>query len=281
MMNKFIDILNNLLSEQKRYRFAPETQEMIEKVTEYLWKNRNKKYTRKDKVAAFRFKLANGVDGIVQIVVNPRLKYVGQLVSKPYTSYDPADLVIEVNPKKYESRRNLYLTLYHEMIHASDPTQSHLWNPKYQMSYDETKDEKYWGHPIEFFAISNEFLEGLVLEFQRRRKRLRNVESVEILRKSFDNILNYFAKGEPLNPQSLDILYRINDEYVGEGRIADLVADIKTNYPAVAELINSKKDDSPYYLILIELVKKYNPKIWPRFLTMLYKVKDEIYGLLK
>jgi hypothetical protein len=39
-------------------------------------------------------------------------------------------------------------------------------------------------------------------------------------------------------------------------------------------------DDVPYYLNYVELIKKYNPKIWRRFLTMLVKTKDEIESII-
>lgn len=278
---RFINILSSLIVEQKRYRFDPEVKKKMFSVVDKLWNDRNKEYNRrKELIDVIPFKTADGVDGLVKIIVNPRLPYVGYMGTRPAKSLDPADLFIEVNPKKYESKKNLYLTLYHEMIHASDPTQSHKWNPRYEMSYDEKSDEKYWGHPIEFFAITNEFLEGLILEFERRKKGIRNVENVKYLRKSFSNILNYFAKGEKLSKLSLDILYRINDEYVTESRISELLADIQTNYPNVSELI-PEKDDVPYFLHVVELIKKFNPSIWPRFLTMLYKVKEEISEILE
>jgi hypothetical protein len=38
--------------------------------------------------------------------------------------------------------------------------------------------------------------------------------------------------------------------------------------------------DIPYYLQYIELIKKFNPKIWRRFLTMLFKTKDEIETII-
>lgn len=278
---KFLNILKGVISEQKRYKFQPEVQEKLKSVTEKLWNDRNKDYKGITVVEKLPFKLADGTDGLVQIRVNPRLKYIGFLGNKPKKSLDPGDLYIDVNPKFYESKKNLYLTLYHEMIHASDPTQSFLWTPSYELTYDPNVDEKYWGHPIEFFAITNEFLEGLLIEFDRRRKRLKNPENVKVLEKSFKNILNYFAKGEKLSNLSLDILYRINDEYVDPNKISNVLADIQTEFPKVSELIRTKNRDVPYFLHYVEAIKRNNPKIWPRFLTMLYKVSDEIRDILK
>ena len=167
------------------------------------------------------------------------------------------------------------------MIHASDPTQSFMWKPSYELTYDPNKDEKYWGHPIEFFAITNEFLEGLLNEFKTRKSKLKNPSNIKNLQRSFKNILNYFAKGEKLSKLSLDILYRINDEYVNPNSVSNVLADIGSEYPDVTEMLPTKKEDIPYYLNYIEHIKKYNPEIWKRFLSMLFKVSDEINDILR
>lgn len=278
---KFLTILNTLISEQKRYTFEPEVYDKINSVVDKLWNDRDVKYTKKELVDVIPFKLADGTDGIVRVVVNPRLPYIGFMGTKPKKSIDPADIFIEVNPKHYKSKKNLYLTIYHEMIHASDPNLTHMWKPSYESTYNVKRDDMYWGHPIEFFAITNEFLEGLVLEFKRRKPRLRNPENTIHLRRSLNNIINYFANGQKLTKQSLNILYRINDEYVNQNRISKVLADIETEFPKVSDMIPEKKDDIPYYLNYVELIKKYNPKIWNRFLTMLYKTSFEIKNILK
>jgi hypothetical protein len=278
-MIKFINILTDVIVEQKRHRFEPETYEKIHSIVNDLWNDRNYPYKGKTVVDYLPITTKDGVKGQVEIRVNPRLKYIGFMGTKPKDSRDPMDIYIEVNPKFYESKKNLYLTMYHELIHAIDPTQSTQLSPKYQTTYDEKYDEKYWGHPIEFFAITNEFLEGLVLEFKRRADRIRNEDNRKHLNKSFKNILNYFAKGEKLSKVSSDILYKINDEYVEEGEMSKILDDLITNNPQLADYITMPKD-IPYYLQYIELIKKFNPKIWRRFLTMLFKTKDEIETII-
>jgi hypothetical protein len=278
---KFLNILNQVISEAKRYQFDPETHFKLASVVEELWSDRNKPYKGKTTVDVIPFKMADGTEGLVKVIVNPRLKYIGYMGTKPKKSLDPADLYVEVNPKHYESKKNLYLTLYHEMLHASDPTQSHRWTPSYELTYDEKSDEKYWGHPIEFFAISNEFLEGLVLEFERRNRRMRNPENKKILLKSLQNIINYFAKNEPLSKQSLNILQRINDDNIGSGKFGQILANIQTDYPQTSEMLPSSFEDEPYYLHYVQMIKKFNPKIWPKFLSMLYTTSKEIEDLIK
>jgi len=39
--------------------------------------------------------------------------------------------------------------------------------------------------------------------------------------------------------------------------------------------------EEPYYITYIELIKKHNPEIWKRFLTMLYNTSYEIEDILK
>ena len=279
-MIKFVNILKSVITEAKRYKFTPETLDRMNKAVDKLWDDRKKDYQRrKELIGVIPIKLANGVDGLVRIYVNPRLSYIGLMDIRPSKSLDPADLVIEVNPKYYESKKNLYLTLYHEMIHASDPTQSVQWSPKYMLTYDETSDEKYWGHPIEFFAISNEFLEGLVKEFERRVKRTRKPENLIILEKSLNNILNYFSKNEPLSPLSKDILFRVNDEFIGEDtpkQLKNWTADM----PNLADFI-SRGTEEPYYLYYVQMIKKFNPSIWKKFLSMLYDTTFEIKNIIR
>jgi len=278
-MIKFVNILKSVITEAKRYKFTPDTLDRMNKVVDKLWDDRKKDYQRrKELIGVIPIKLANGVDGLVRIYVNPRLSYIGLMDIKPSKSLDSADLVIEVNPKYYESKKNLYLTLYHEMIHASDPTQSVQWSPKYMMTYDEKSDEKYWGHPIEFFAISNEFLEGLVKEFDRRVKRTKKPENLLILEKSLNNILNYFSKNEPLSTLSKDILFRVNDEFIGEDtpkQLKNWTADM----PNLADFI-SRGTEEPYYLYYVQMIKKFNPTIWKKFLSMLYDTTFEIKELI-
>ncbi len=130
-MIKFVNILSNVISEARRYKFPPETLDKINKMVDKLWSERKKDLQRrKELMGVIPMKTANGVDGLVRVYVNPRLSYIGFMDLRPSKSLDPADMVIEVNPKYYESKKNLYLTIYHEMLHAADPTQSVHWSPR-------------------------------------------------------------------------------------------------------------------------------------------------------
>jgi len=277
-MMKFLNILNTVISEQKRFQFDPETYAKLTALTDKLWSIRNREFKNKTQVDQLQFKTSDGTDALVKIYINPRYKNFGELDTRPKGSRDPMDLVIQLNPQKYGSKKNLFLTIYHEMLHATDPSQSTKMNMKFQTTYNDKNDKDYWGHKIEFRAITNEFLEALVGEFKRRLNKLKNSDNKVYLLKSLNNIINYFGKNEKLSKLSLDILDRLNDENISDNKISKVISNISIDFPQTTELLSNKEE--PYFLTYIELIKKYNPKMWPRFLTMLYNTQDEIKTLL-
>jgi len=276
-MIKFLNILSNVISEQKRYKLSPEDYTKLLELTDRLWTLRSKDIPRKIEVDQMEFKTADGSDGKFKVFLNPRYKNYGQMDLKPRTTRNPQKFEMQLNPKLFGSKKNLFLTLYHELMHATDPKFTTKYSEKYFADYDPEVDEKYWGHEIEFRAVTNEFLEGLVNEFRRRNDRVVKIENRQLLLKSLNNILNYFAKGEPLSRLSLDVINRISDEKLKDTRIANLLANISTEYPETSEFMNNKE---PYYLKLINTIKKFNPSMWPRFLKMLYDTVDEIKDII-
>jgi len=275
-MPKFLNILKGIVSEASRYKMDSELNFYLHDLADRLWNARNKKITKKTEVDRFLFKTSDDVQGMVRIVINPRLKYIGNMETKPEASRDPMDFVMELQPKEYVSRKNLYLTLYHELLHATDPSQSTKYSPKFMSTYDDTSDEKYWGHPIEFRTITNEFLEALEMEIERRLMSLKNPEYKKYLSQSVENILRYFSQGEKLSKLSTDILRRVNDEEVLDNMISHSISNFTTIYPGISDFIAAREDDEPYYITYIELIKKHNPKVWPNFLTMLYKSLNDL-----
>lgn len=276
-MIKFLNILSNVISEQKRYKLSPEDYTKLLELTDRLWSLRSKEIPRKVEVDQMEFKTADGSDGKFKVFLNPRYKNYGQMDLKPRTTTNPQKFEMQLNPKLFGSKKNLFLTLYHELMHATDPNFTTQYSEKHFADYDPEVDEKYWGHPVEFRAITNEFLEGLVNEFKRRDSRTNKMENRVLLSKSLTNILNYFAKGEPLSRISLDILNRISDENLKDTRMSNLVANISTDYPETSEFVKNK---NPYYLMLIETVHKFGPGMWTRFLKMLYDTTEEIKDII-
>lgn len=269
-MIKLIDILN----ESKRVKLDPEFKKVLNNVVDIIFKKRLKGFKKYTPITSIPIEVADGTPGTVEIVVDPDLPHYGILDTKVEDSNDPNDFIIKINPKEVKSKKGLYQTLYHEIMHATDPNFSTKYSEDYWSDYDPEKEEMYWGHPIEFRAITNEFIEGLINEFSFRRKRLKNQNSVKMLEKSLDNILNHFSTGEELSPLSNDI---IEDMFGSEEitRSRKLLNDILVDYPEISDLMK-KSNKELSYLTVLELVKEYSGDDWKRFLTMLFKASEEI-----
>ena len=106
-MIKFINILSNVITEAKRIKLDPTTYLELSSLADKLWAMRNKTFTKKTQVDGFPFKTSDGVDGFIKIVVNPRLKHIGYMETRPKYSRDPMDFVMELQPKEYGSKKNL------------------------------------------------------------------------------------------------------------------------------------------------------------------------------
>lgn len=261
--------LLNIVSEGKRIKLEPEVNALIHRVSDIIYKKRNSGFKKYTPITSIPIVVQDGTPGTVEIAVDPELEYFGLLDQKVEDSRDPNDFILTLNPRKITSKKNLYLTLYHEIMHATDPGYTTKYSEKYWEDYDPEIDEKYWAHPIEFRASTNEFIEALRNEFQLRNKRLKNIDNVKYLIKSADNILEYFAKGTPLSKLSYDILEDMSGLVSQDTKIAKLLQDMFLEYPQTSELF-SKNNKPPYYVKYIELIKKYDPTIWKRFLSTLH-----------
>jgi hypothetical protein len=273
-MIKLIDILN----ESKRVKLDPDFKRVLNNVVDIIFKKRKTGFKKYTPITSIPIQIADGTPGTVEIVVDPELKHYGILDVKVEDSTDPNDFIIKINPNKVKSKKGLYQTLYHEIMHATDPMFSTKSTDSFWDTYDPEKDEKYWGHPVEFRAITNEFIEGLINEFTLRRSRVKTPTSIESLKKSLSNIMNHFSTGEKLSPLSSDI---IGDMYGSEEmtRSRMVLNNILVDNPEIADVLNRTERDLEY-MVVIELVKKYSGEDWKRFLTMLYKASEEIKEIL-
>lgn len=267
-MTKLITTLKKIIIESKKYEMDPETYTSLAVIADSIYSKKRQKWVRQTLFDTLMFKTADGAQGMVKIYISPRLPDIAEISTRPSDSRDPMDFVMKLNPNKFGSKRGLFLTMYHEILHAIDPSQSTRVKLKNDLTYDPSKDESYWGHPVEFFTITNEFMEALHLEVESRFKRIKKEESKKLILKSLDNILDYFARGEKLSDLSLDILDKMGEEG-SETKLSGILKQILYDYPDVSEFLPRKEE--PYFLHYVELIKKYNPKIWDKFLTMLFK----------
>ena len=273
-MIKLIDILN----ESTRVKMDPDFKRVLNNVVDIIFKKRKTGFRKYTPITSIPIEIADGTPGTVEIVVDPELEHYGILDVKVEDSTDPNDFIIKINPNEVKSKKGLYQTLYHEIMHATDPMFSTKSTESFWGTYDPEMDEKYWGHPVEFRAITNEFIEGLINESTLRRSRVKTPTSIDSLKKSLTNIMNHFSTGEKLTPLSSDI---IGDMYGSEEmtRSRIVLNNILVDNPEISDILNQRENDLEY-LVVLELVKKYSGSDWKRFLGMLYKASDEIKEIL-
>lgn len=279
-MAKFITILSGLIQEAGRIKLDFKTQTLLDGFVNKIYKKKLSGVKTYTSLGHMPIVTSDGFPGQVEIVLDPELPYLGLLDQKVEDSTDPNDFVVLINPNKVTSRKYLYQTLFHEIMHATDPMFSTKQSEKLWSTYDPEIDEKYWAHPIEFRASSNEFLEGIVREFSIRKDRLKNKSNIVLLMKAADNILDYFSKGKKLNKLAFNIINEITDDEHLNNVMGKILKDIPLEYPDVIELM-PERQNPPKYISIIELIKKYDPEIWKRFLTMLYKTIGEIKSSLR
>ena len=273
-MIKFIDILN----ESTRVKMDPDFKRVLNNVVDIIFKKRKTGFKKFTPITSIPIQIADGTPGTVEIAVDPELEHYGILDVKVEDSVDPNDFIIKINPNEVKSKKGLYQTLYHEIMHATDPMFSTKSTETFWDTYDPEFDDKYWGHPVEFRAITNEFIEGLINEFTLRRSRIKTPNSIESLKKSLVNIMNHFSNGEKLSVLSSDI---IGDMYGSEemSRSRMVLNNILIDNPEISDIFGQSEKNLEY-MVVLELVKKYSGSDWNRFLGMLYKASEEIKEIL-
>jgi len=169
--------------------------------------------------------------------------------------------------KDYKNLREIIRTLlYHEFIHAKDPSQFYGGAKGYAHGEG---DDKYFGSFLEFLTFTGQFQEILI----NKTKKIINSQdfynsqiSAGFLRKTFQSILNFFAKGTELEAY-ITWFYALSPE-----DIIKFAKGEKFTKPIADELKQA--------LDWISKVKKYNPKMWNNFLGDLYSTMQEIVDLV-
>lgn len=172
--------------ESKRIVLPQEVDDKIIALADKLWRQRGLVFRTKRKVEQILFNTLDGAAGMVRIFVDPNLiNEWATIDTEPLYSGDPTDFVLVIcKISEFESKTHLYNVIYHEMIHAVDPTQSTKFSTRFQFSYRWWGGDKdYYAHKIEQKAIFNEILNSIVKEFQKPENK-----DLYLL----DNVLKFF-----------------------------------------------------------------------------------------
>lgn len=192
------------------------------------------------------------------------------------------DLFLILNPRYSASKKSLYNALYHEFLHAVDPTLTSKPSVKYLSKYGDPNEfpEKYYSHGIELRGITGEFFEAMIQEYKDRVKYVKDKKDKELLLNSIDNIVSFFNELEPLNPLSYDILDEMNGQRGFDSKFEKILLSMMKEYPKTSELYKDTPDFEPYFLREIDLIRRYSPKGWKMFLKMLYSTSEEVKEII-
>lgn len=274
------------IQEAKRIKLNDNLEQEIRKIVDLFFEKKKRKITKKTLLGVLKFKNDVGFDGKVEIFVNPAIggDYYAVLDSKDHDKPKLDELYIELDPELNDDPLTLYNTIYHEMLHVTDPRYTTHHTEKFWAGYDveEHTPEKYYGHDAEFRTMPYEFLNALVNEFKRRKSLAsKSEQSKKSLQNSLTNILNYFATGEDLSNLSLDILHSTySTPEAVKNPFARSLKRISVTYPDVASMMSRSNELPKYFTDYLFNIKKYNPNRWFKFLSALYSTYLEITEIL-
>jgi len=245
------------------------------RLAEHLWDIRKTVHDR-TYVRSVDFTLANGRRGTVKILLEPHMELFGEVDTPPGTAHNPHTFYMLVNPKTFLNVRNVYSLLFHEFMHLTDPTQSVAWNDRYcKETYSADADETYYGHDIEFRAFVNEFLEGLVNAFADGVSR--GTDGATLWRMNRE-ILDHFNEGGALSSDTIDLLQGVGG-FDGENRFKREWRKFSYRFPFLKKLYWA--GDAAAFLTYLYRIREFNPRRWPRFLTLLYAAHGEIETVIE
>lgn len=274
----------NITESSKRYRLNDDNLENMVSLVDFLYDESKKKSKKRTmyKIIEVPVKTIDGVEYDLPVYVDPNLDGYAALGYDKQDFISTENIALIVNLNRVGSKKNLYNSIYHEFLHAVDPTITSKPSLKYQAKYGEPSErpDLYYSHGIELRAITGEFFEAMVNEFKDRVERLRDKKNKTTLLDSLNNIVSFFVELKPLSPLSYNILDEMNGENDLENTFKKTLSNIFKDYPQTADYLNDTPDEAPYFLTVIDMIRHFSPKGWKRFLTMLYSTREEIKNFL-
>jgi len=269
------------LQEVKRYKLKDNLEKTLHQIVDTFFDRMKKPVKKKTKIGDVKINLSDGTEGNVKVYIEPNMDSILGFKALAFMeteeeSNDPNRLYVSINPELNKDKTSLYNSLYHEFLHTTDPVYSSKFSEKLHATYDPDVDEKYWGHQIEFRAITGEILNAMVNEFKIRKGQVSNKQQLDKLIESNSNILNHFATGEELSNLSLMIFKSMNKE----PKTKSVLDKISREYPDTASLIPKPKTDLQYLDRYLLNLKKFSGEKWNKFLSMLYSTYEEIMDML-
>jgi len=269
------------INEAKRYKLRDNVSEFLHEIVDTFFERIKKPVKTKTLIGVVSIKTEDGNEGYVRVYIDPKLE---KEFKDPVFAYldiegettDPENLYVSINPKSVDDKTELYNTLYHEFLHATDPVFTSKSTEKFWSNYDPDVDDKYWGHQVEFRAITGEILNAMVNEFKKRKNSLSDKSQLKFLIDSNYNILHHFSQGEELTNLSKKIFQSMFKEQGTKSVLSKIALD----YPSTSEMLPVGDKDMNYLTRYLMNIKKFAGGKWNKFLSMLYTTHNEIMDIL-
>ncbi len=198
-------------------------------------------------------------------------------------SYDFFDIEVVINPNLIKSKKQLYNKLYHEFLHATDPTLTTQQDPEsIQNILNMDTDEKYYGSAIEFRAWTGEILEALQNEIISRLHNDTTEQDIIDLKDILKNIVVHITTGRELQPRAKKLLDAMEGNNDGLDDLTDVLEKVKINHPQLMFLFD--KDEQGYthaeYLAVLKDIRTHNKEQWGDFILQLKQLYNELISIL-
>lgn len=255
----------------KRITIDPKIDAQLKKYADIISKN-YRRFVNFTKIGEILFINENGENGFVQIFAKYKFEDDAILLG------DKID-ELKIYVKSTPNAKYVYNSLYHEMLHATDPE---FFDEDYWEGYDPEEDASYYGHSLEFRTMTSEFLNALYNVFKEKLKGSKS-STKKKLHDALTNIVNYYLHDESLTDFAADLVdYSAGVTKYSEDKLKNFYSKVQLEYPGEYNLTTTSKTREKLPLFIhsyLNKVKEHNPTQWSNFMSMLLSTREEISEL--
>jgi len=267
-----------MLKTYRRTNLNVQTKQDIRELVEKIFKKQDKFFDfNKIKVGELSILIDDGTKHNVEVIIDSSLPEEAEVrdVSELEEYFD---FKLSINPNFIKTKTGLYNTIYHEVMHLSDPSIT----TKPSEDYLNSQNYNYYSLMIEFRAWTNEILEALHNEVVNELGYITNKNELSDLKDTLKNIVVHITTGIPLSSKSSRLLRKMSGREETVDDLDDILQKVNSSYPNLSHLTEpiGEEEELPNYLLVLMNIKEANPKRWKIFIKMLKHTYDELIELI-
>jgi hypothetical protein len=263
--------------EHKRVNLSIETKKQIRELTKKIFKDRDKFFDFDDrKVGELVISIDDGTKHVVDVYIETVSSDEAHIIDMRDDDYFEFRLFVNLNYIKTE--KGLYNTIYHEVMHLTDPSITTRPSEEY-INYNDTD---YYSMLIEFRAWTNEILEALYNEVINELSYVNNKNELNILRNTLKNIIAHIADGFELLPKAKILMRKMSGREEVVEDISEVLNKVNLIYPNLSHLTEpiGEEEEIPTYILVLMNFKDVDEERWNGFIRTLKKVYEELIDLI-